>query len=343
MFRFLASEMLIAYLLVPALIALAWWAHGRKSRDMALLGDPHLLDRLTATVNRRGRLVKTGLLVAAIGFLVTALARPQFGSRIETVRREGQDILIALDLSASMIAEDMAPNRLDKAKFAIADLISRLDGDRVGLVAFAGEAFVQCPLTVDYGAATLFLNAMSPDLMSVQGTNLGQALGVAMDAFGETDRRHRILVVITDGEDHEDEVEKAVARAIEEGVRLYPVGIGSIAGVPIPELDAGGRSQGFKRDGDGMVVTTRLDEHTLQMMAERTGGSYYRASPAGTELAALAEEVSAGDGQEFEVEQITVFDEQYQIFLGLALALLIAEILVPDRRRAQTLWTGRFR
>ena len=139
MFRFLASEMLIAYRLVPALIALAWWAHGRKSRDMALLGDPHLLNRLTATVNRRGRLVKTGLLVAAVGFLVTALARPQFGSRIETVRREGQDILIALDLSASMIAEDMAPNRLDKAKFAIADLISRLDGDRVGLVAFAGE------------------------------------------------------------------------------------------------------------------------------------------------------------------------------------------------------------
>ena len=343
MFRFLASEMLIAYLLVPALIALVWWTHGRKWRDMALLGDPHLLNRLTATVNRRGRLVKIGLLVAAIGFLVTALARPQFGSRIETVRREGQDILIALDLSASMIAEDMAPNRLDKAKFAIADLINRLDGDRVGLVAFAGEAFVQCPLTVDYGAATLFLNAMSPDLMSVQGTNLGQALGVAMDAFGESDRRHRILVVITDGEDHEDEVEKAVTRAVEEGVRLYPVGIGSIEGVPIPELDAGGQSQGFKRDGDGMVVTTRLDEHTLQMMAERTGGNYYRASPAGTELAALAEEVSAGDGQEFEVEQITVFDEQFQIFLGLALALLIAEILVPDRRRTQATWTGRFR
>ena len=342
MFRFVASEMLMAYLLVPVLIALAWWTHIRKQRDMALLADRHLLDRLTTSVNRSGRAIKTGLLLSAITLLITALARPQFGSRVETVRREGQDILIALDLSASMVAEDVAPNRLDKAKFAIADLINRLEGDRVGLVAFAGNAFVQCPLTVDYGAATLFLNAMAPDMMSVQGTNLGQALSVAMDAFSETDRRHRVLVVITDGEDHENQMEEAVDRAVEEGVRLYPVGIGSTEGVPIPELNTEGQAQGFKRDRDGAVVTTRLDESTLMMMAERTGGSYYRASPGGSELLELVAEVSAGDGQEFEVERVTVFDEQYQIFLGLALTLLVGEILVPDRRRPQTSWLGRF-
>ena len=342
MFRFVASEMLIAYLLLPALIALAWWTRIRKQRDMALLADRHLLNRLTASVNRTGRAIKTGLLLIAITLLITALARPQFGSRVETVQREGQDILIALDLSASMVAEDVAPNRLNKAKFAIADLINRLEGDRVGLVAFAGDAFVQCPLTVDYGAATLFLNAMVPDMMSVQGTNLGQALSVAMDAFSETDRRHRVLVVITDGEDHENQMEEAVDRAVEEGVRLYPVGIGSTEGVPIPELNTEGRAQGFKRDRDGAVVTTRLDESTLQMMADRTGGSYYRASPGGSELLELVAEVSAGDGQEFEVEQVTVFDEQYQIFLGLALTLLVGEILIPDRRRPQTSWLGRF-
>ena len=342
MFRFVASEMLIAYLLLPALIALAWWTRIRKQRDMALLADRHLLNRLTASVNRTGRAIKTGLLLIAITLLITALARPQFGSRVETVRREGQDILIALDLSASMVAEDVAPNRLNKAKFAIADLINRLEGDRVGLVAFAGDAFVQCPLTVDYGAATLFLNAMVPDMMSVQGTNLGQALSVAMDAFSETDRRHRVLVVITDGEDHENQMEEAVDRAVEEGVRLYPVGIGSTEGVPIPELNTEGQAQGFKRDRDGAVVTTRLDESTLIMMAERTGGSYYRASPGGSELLELVAEVSAEDGQEFEVEQVTVFDEQYQIFLGLALTLLVGEILIPDRRRPQTSWLGRF-
>ncbi|MDA1093079.1 MAG: VWA domain-containing protein [Acidobacteria bacterium] len=343
MFRFAASDMLFAYLLVPALIALAWWASARKRRDMERLADTHLLERLTATVSRRAQLVKTILVVSAVGLLVTALARPQFGSRIETVRREGRDVLIALDLSVSMVAEDIAPNRLEKAKFAIADLIDRLDGDRVGLVAFAGEAFVQSPLTLDYGAARLFLNAMEPDMMSVQGTNLGQAVSVALDAFASTERRHRVLVVITDGEDHEGEIDDAIARATDEGVVIYTVGIGSTDGVPIPDLSATGQAQGFKRDGDGAVVTTRLDEATLQEMAERTGGTYYRASAGGSELAVLAEELAGGEGREFESEQVTLFDEQYQLFLGLALALLVVDVLVSDRRRVDVGWTGRFR
>ena len=224
MFRFGASDMLFAYLLVPALVALSWWAAAQKRRDLARFGDRPLVDRLTATVSRRGQTAKTVLLVVTVALLVTALGSPQFGTRVETVRREGQDIVIALDLSASMVAEDMAPNRLQKAKFAIADLIDHLDGDRVGLVAFAGEAFVQSPLTLDYGAANLFLNAMDPNTMSVQGTNLGQAIEVALDALAETDRRHRVLVVITDGEDHEGAVDGAVERAREAGVQIYTVG-----------------------------------------------------------------------------------------------------------------------
>jgi len=343
MFRFAAIEMLFAYLLVPALVALAWWARARKQRDMERLADRDLLGRLTASVSRRGQLAKTILVVAAVGLLVTALARPQFGSRVETVRREGRDVLIALDLSASMVAEDMAPNRLEKAKFAIADLIDQLDGDRVGLVAFAGEAFVQSPLTLDYGAARLFLNAMEPDMMSVQGTNLGQAIAVSLDAFAATERRHRVLVVITDGEDHEGEVDDAITRATDEGVVIYTVGIGSTDGVPIPDFDAADQAQGFKRDGDGAVVTTRLDEATLITLAERTGGTYYRASPGGAELAVLAEELAGGEGREFESEQVTLFDEQYQLFLGLALVLLIADVLVSDRRRVHVGWTGRFK
>ncbi len=343
MFRFAASEMLFAYLLVPALVALVWWARARKQRDMERLADRDLLDRLTASVSRRGQLAKTILVVAAVGLLVTALARPQFGSRVETVRREGRDVLIALDLSVSMVAEDMAPNRLEKAKFAIADLIDQLDGDRVGLVAFAGEAFVQSPLTLDYGAARLFLNAMEPDMMSVQGTNLGQAIAVALDAFAATERRHRVLVVITDGEDHEGEVDDAITRATDEGVVIYTVGIGSTDGVPIPDFDAAGQAQGFKRDDDGAVVTTRLDEATLMTLAERTGGTYYRASPGGTELAVLSEELAGGEGREFESEQVTLFDEQYQLFLGLALVLLVSDVLVSDRRRVHVGWTGRFK
>ena len=343
MFRFAAEQMLFAYVLIPVLVGLAWWAHVRRCRDLLLIADPTLLERLTSTVNRPGRMAKTVLYVMAVGLLATALARPQFGTRVETVRREGQDIVVALDLSVSMVAEDIAPNRLERAKLAIADLIGRLDGDRIGLVAFAGEAFVQSPLTIDYGAAILFLNAMDPAMMSLQGTNLGQAVAVALEAFSETDRRHRVLVVITDGEDHEGEVESAVERAVDEGVRIYSVGIGSSEGVPIPELDAEGRSRGFKRDDEGAVVTTRLDEATLQAMAVRTGGLYYHASATGTELELLAEEVTAGEGQEFDQEQVTVFDEQYQLFLGLALLLLVVEVLVPDRRRVSLGWSGRFR
>jgi Ca-activated chloride channel family protein len=202
---------------------------------------------------------------------------------------------------------------------------------------------VQSPLTLDYGAANLFLNAMNPDTMSVQGTNLGQAIEVALDTFAETDRRHRVLVVMTDGEDHEGAVNPAVERAREAGVRIYTVGIGSAEGVPIPEFDSAGRPQGFKRDAEGAVVTSRLDEATLQTIATRTGGAYYRASPGGSELALLATELTGGEGQEFETEQVTLFDEQYQLFLGLALALLVVELLVSDRRRVRTAWTGRFK
>lgn len=343
MFRFAASEMLLAYGLVPLCVAVLWWAHRRTRRDLSRFGESALVARLTATINRRSRAAKAVLLVVTMALIVTALGRPQFGSRVETVRREGQDIMVALDLSASMAAEDIAPNRLDKAKFAIADLIARLEGDRVGLVAFAGEAFVQSPLTLDYGAATLFLNAMDTSMISVQGTNLGQAIDVALQAFAETDRRHRVLVVITDGEDHEGEVDAALERAIDEGVQIYAVGIGSTEGVPIPDVGQDGTPQGFTRDTDGTVVTTRLAEATLQRLAARTDGAYYHASPGGSELLLLAEELSTADGQEFDVEQVTVFDEQYQLFLGLALLLLIAESLLPDRRRIDTAWTGRFR
>ena len=343
MFRFAASDMLFAYLLVPMLVVLFWWTHVQKRHDLARFGNLQLVNRLTATVSRLGQTMKTVFLIAAAALLVTALGRPQFGSRVETVRREGQDIVIALDLSTSMVAEDMAPNRLQKAKFLVSDLINQLEGDRVGLVAFAGEAFVQSPLTLDYGAANLFLNAMDPETMSVQGTNLGKAIEVALDAFAETDRRYRVLVVVTDGEDHEGEMDDAVERAREAGVRIYTIGIGSVEGMPIPEFDAPGRPQRFKRDADGTVVTSRLDETTLQMIATRTGGAYYRASPTGTEVTLLAEELTAGEDQEFEGEQVTLFDEQYQLFLGLALALLVAEVLISDRRHVRTGWTGRFK
>jgi Ca-activated chloride channel family protein len=242
-----------------------------------------------------------------------------------------------------MLAEDIAPNRLEKAKHAVGTLIDRLEGDRIGLVAFAGVAFVQSPLTVDYGAATLFLSAMSTDLMPVQGTNLAEALRVSVEAFEAGEQQHKILIVITDGEDHEGEIDAAAESANEAGIRIYTVGVGSPDGVPIPEFDPSGRRAGYKRDENGEVVTTRLDETTLERLARETGGRYLRATPGENELDRLAEEIGEMAGREIEARQVTQYEEQYQIFLGFALVLLLAEVLVPERRRLKEEWTGRFR
>ena len=342
MFRLGYVEVLFGLLLVPLLGAFFWSTMRARKRALERFGDHHLVQRLTASVSPRGRLAKGVLLLGAVGLSVLALARPQFGTRVETVRSEGQDIVVALDVSLSMMAEDVAPNRLERAKLEISRMLGRLEGDRIGLVAFAGDAFVQSPLTVDYGAAAMFLSAMEPDLIPVQGTNLGEALSVALDAFEEGSQEHRTLIVITDGEDHEGEVEAGVERAVESGVKIYTVGIGSPEGVPIPEVDEAGRRSGFKRDEDGNVVTTRLDEATLLQVAEATGGRYFRAGdPSG--LNPLMDELLEGKGRELEAREITQFEEQFQIFLGLALLMLLAESVVPDRRRGKQEWTGRFR
>ena len=342
MFRFVSTEILFGLLLVPVLGALFWGTRQARKRALAQFGDLALVQKLSATLSRTGRAAKSVLMLAAFALLVLALARPQFGTRVETVRSEGQDVMVALDVSRSMLAEDVAPNRLERARLEIMRILQRLDGDRIGLVAFAGNAFVQSPLTVDYGAAALFLNAMDPDLIPVQGTNLGEALTVALDAFEEGTRDSRVLIVVTDGEDHEGEIEEALERALDEGVQIHTVGIGSLEGVPIPEFDASGVRSGFIREESGSVVTTRLDEATLERVAEVTGGRYFSALGPSANLDPLVEKITGGEGRELEAREITQFDEQFQVFLGLAVVLLLAEGLIPERRRKKEAWVGRF-
>ena len=341
MFRFGDANALYGLLLIPLLGVFLWFADNARRRALERFGDSELVRRLTETVSQRARILKPLLLVTGVAFLVASLARPQFGTRVETVRREGKDVVVAVDLSRSMLAEDVAPSRLQRAKLEILRLIERLEGDRIGLVAFAGQAFVQSPLTTDYAAASLFLNAMDVDLVPVQGTDLGKALTVSIDSFDDEVREHRVLIVVTDGEDHEGEVEAATARAVELGVRVFTVGIGSTEGVPIPEIDERGRRQGFKRDADGNVVTTRLDETTLRRVADATGGSFYRSTPQIGELDALVEDIEAVGGREIDAREVTQFEEQFQIFLGLAILLLIIESLLPERRKLTQAWSGR--
>ena len=342
MFRFGFVTGLAALALIPLLAALLWRSATVRRRALARFGDLALVRQLSRTVNARARFWKAALVLAALGFGVVAMARPQFGFRVETVRREGMDIVVALDLSTSMLAEDIAPNRLQRSKLEIQRLIERLDGDRIGLIAFAGQAFVQSPLTSDYGAARLFLNAMDTELVPVQGTDLGAALELGLDAFTDAPVEERLLIVVTDGEDHEGGIEAAVARAAEAGVTIHTVGVGSTDGVPIPEFDAAGRPAGFKRDEAGTVITTQLDETTLAEVAARTGGRLFRSTPEASELTALIEEVASLGGREIDAREVTQFEEQFQIFLGAAILLLFLESLWTDRKKTDRVWRGRF-
>lgn len=332
MFRWGDAFWLVGTAAVPLMALFMIWSRRRSRRALASIGDSQLIAQLTATVRENMRRIGQVLLLAATASIVLALARPQFGTRVEIVRTVGQDIVVAMDLSSSMLAEDVTPNRLERARLSILRLMTRLGGDRIALVAFAGDAYVQSPLTTDYTAAATFLNAMTPAMMPVQGTDLGAALRVSLDALDGGAREARAILIITDGEDHEEALEVEAARAVAAGVPVHTVGIGSPEGVPVPEFDDRGQRVGFLREEDGTIATTGLDETTLRSLAERTGGSYARVSPGTAGLDRLIDELTDAEGEELDARENTSFVEQYQIFLGLALILLACEWFLPTRR-----------
>ena len=345
MFRFNDPAWTWALLLVPVMAGLLWASARRRRLALSDFADTELARKLTESVHVVARRWKSGLQLAAVALLAVALARPQFGSRVETVRSRGQDIVVAVDLSRSMLAQDVVPSRLDRARLSILRLMERLDGDRIGLVAFAADAFVQSPLTVDYSAAGMFLGAMHPDLMPVQGTDLGAALRVSLDALEEGGRDARVLILVTDAEDHEAAYSQELARMREMGVALWVVAIGSSEGEPIPVFDEAGAQQGFLRDDEGAVVTTRVGDETLSALARDAGAGIVRVGPGGTGGSTLddyMEEIARGEGEEIDAMQVTRFEEQYQIFLGFALLLLLVDVFLPERRRTEHEWAGRF-
>lgn len=342
MFRFAFEHFLWLLLVVPALIGFFMWGFRMKRRALALFGNLGLVEKLSHSVSRKRQIWKAALIVSAVFFLILALARPQFGTKLRTMKREGQDILIALDVSLSMQAEDIKPNRIEKAKHEIASLIGRFQGDRVGIIAFAGKAFVQCPLTLDYSAAKMFLDFVSTDLIPVPGTAVSEAIQKAMDGFVEKERKHKVLILITDGEDHEKDPVELAKEAAKQGIVIYTVGIGSVQGVPIPLYDQRGVQTGFKKDRNGEVVMTKLDEMTLEKIALETGGKYYRASPGEAELDKIYDDISNMEKKNLASQQFAQFEDRFQYLLGIAIFLLILESLLSDRRRIKKDWKGRF-
>jgi len=340
MFRFNDPGWLWALALVPVLILLVVQASATRRRALEAFAQVDLVQRLTRSVNPVARRWKWAMQIAAVALLAVALARPQFGSRVETIRSSGQDIVVAIDLSQSMLAEDVSPNRLERARLAVYRLMEGLSGDRIGLVAFAADAFVQSPLTLDYRAAGMFLNAMTPELMPIQGTDLGAALRTSLEALEKGAREARVLVLVTDAEDHEDDFSDILSEL--RAIDVYIVVIGTSEGAPIPVYDDGGVQQGFLRDEDGSVVTTRVGEGALQSLADQAGATIVRASTDGTALDQLVDRIASGEGDEFDAREVTRFEEQYQIFLALALLLLLSEALLSDRRTEEHEWVGRF-
>ena len=325
-----APQFLILLASLPVLGLFLWWAWRRRNAALRRIGDSALFDRLGLAAGRRMRGIRLALWFLGVSLLIFSLARPQWGSDIEIVEQGGVQVMVALDISRSMLAEDLKPTRLDRAKLEISDLISRLEGDEVGIVLFSGASFIQFPLTSDYATARTFLNHASPNAITRQGTVIAEAIETAMSGFS-TEREHqKVIVIMTDGESHEGDPVAAASEAAGQGAVIYTVGFGSPDGAPVPTHDERGRITGYSQDREGNVLISRIDEAALQQMAESAGGRYFRATDSGA-TAGLAGEIQSFQDLSLQSEFNQRKVERFQLFLlAGAICLALAE-LATDR------------
>lgn len=321
--------------LVPVLGVFYFWAFRKKQVFLALFCENETLrGRMLRNHSLPRQVLKALLIAAAIFFAIVALARPRWGYTWEEIKRKGVEIVVAIDVSQSMMARDVDPNRLERAKREVTDLVRMLQGDKVGLVVFAGSSFVQCPLTLDYGAFSLFLDALSPDLIPVPGTALSEALRTSLAAFDKGASKARAVILITDGEDHQGNVLKAAEEAKAQGVKVFTIGIGNREGAPVPNDDASG---GFKKDSHGAVVLSKLDEGILEKIAVATGGTYVRSTTGDMDLKTIYlqgihKEMGA---QELSSTRTKKWTERFQWPLLAAILCLIIEALLGETRKKE--------
>lgn len=319
-------------LLIPMLVVFFIFIGLNKRKAIERFGDISLMARLSSNSLIKER-IKTALIIIAVSFLILALAMPQIGGRLVMAKRHGVDIIIAIDTSSSMLAQDISPNRMQKAKLEISSLIDKLKGDRVGILTFAGNSFMQCPLTLDYSAAKIFLSIIEPNMMPKPGTAVGDAIKTALKGFAKKERKYKILVLLTDGEDHGTNPVEAANEAKKEGVIIYAIGIGTTKGEPIPIIDSAEKITGYKKDKSGEVVMTRLDEETLKKIALITDGRYYHATAGGFELDKIYDEISKMEKKELSSRLFTQYEDRFQYFLGIAILLLCIEFIIGDKKK----------
>lgn len=328
---FAKPEVLFGLLLIPAVAVFLWWAHKQQQKALLLLGEEKLIRKLTANLNWSGKKWKIILEITTLALIVLALARPQWGSEVREIEQEGLQVIVALDVSASMLAQDIKPNRLERAKLEIADLMKKLNGDEIGLVLFSGASFIQVPLTTDYNTALVYLDNASPEVISRPGTVIGDAMRTAWNGFDQEQNSQKVLVMMTDGEDHETDPVAAAQELADQGVLIYTIGFGTQEGETIPILDENDNIIGYKKDQNGDVILSRLDEPTLIELAEIGNGEYYRATASGNELGQLLDEIDRLQTTQLQTRFESHNIERYQIFLGLALVLFVINEIIPER------------
>lgn len=329
MFRFANPDYLYLLLILPLLVGLFLYANYIRRQRLKKYGDLVLLEELMPTVSKYRPNLKFWILFVAIALVIVMLARPQFGSKMETVKRSGVEAVIALDISNSMLAEDVAPSRLEKAKKMISRLVDTFNNDKVGMIVFAGEAFTQLPITSDYISAKMFLESITPSLITTQGTDIGAAIRLAMKSFTPNEGVGRAIVVITDGENHEGGALEAAKEAAEKNMQVFILGIGSPEGSPIP-VERG--SNDFRRDKDGNVIVTRLNEQMCQEIAKAGNGLYIRVDNSNSAERMLNNEIGKLAKSDVESQIFTEFDEQFEGLAWLVLILLVVEMLILDRK-----------
>lgn len=316
---------------IPVMVVFYVYAFRKRDKMLALFCGKELVGELVPDFKKGRRIIKALLIMLGIMLGIFALTRPQWGFHWEEIKRVGVDVMVAIDVSESMLAEDVKPNRLERAKREVIDLIEMLEGDRIGLIAFAGTSFVQCPLTLDYGACKMFLDYIDTDLIPVPGTAIAEVIKTSLKSFSKRERKSKALILITDGEDHEGEPIDAAKEAKKEGIKIFTIGVGREGGAPIPLKDGSG---GFKKDRKGDMIITHLDEITLQKIALETGGSYVRSVTGDMDLDKIYQE---GIKQHVEQKQLKStrkrrWEERFQWFIFFALLFVSVEFFVSERR-----------
>jgi len=333
--RMAAPAVLLAWLILPLLVVLMGLGMARQRALLARLGRPETVRRLAPAASVQRRAAKATLLLAALFFVILALAQPQWGRVVEPVTRRGVDVVLALDVSQSMQAQDVTPDRFSRAKALAGELVSRLEGNRLGLVAFAGTGFVQCPLTLDQSAVRLFLDILEVGDVPDPGSNLEEAIRVSLTAFPEEREGSRVIILLTDGEDFDGNAAAAATAAAEQGVVLYAIGLGTTTGGPIPRAATSARSAGYKKDSAGRIITTRLDPEHLDQIARAGGGTYLPAGAALVEADHLAAEIDRMEKSDLSSRMVTTHKERYQLPLLVAVSLLFVEMAVSPARRVR--------